>query len=199
MSDENEPVDRRLLGAPWLKPSSSTPSKSTGSTSKPSTVSWDSMALQYNLPPLSELTALPPPVSLQSIILGEMSPSTSDSRSSRPRGFYEELLQSRPAALYIDMQDHPEKYDPEEIDLVEKLVESGRAPTDPERSLLDALVVTYLEKPKPPAPAKRVKKQVLEEVKELLDAGAFEASLGGPGGADVLPKDETGKDAFWWV
>lgn len=163
------------------------------------------MASQYNLPSISELTALPPPVSppsIQELLLGTVG-DRSASPSSKPSGFYEELMQSRPEALYQDARSAPGKYEEGVTELLEQLVASRREPTAEERARLDAAVLSYHERPAPPAPKPKttpVHTQVLSEADEALGERAEgDEPAPGPETTATLPTDETGQNPFWWL
>lgn len=175
---------------PASSPSSSrTLSSKTQETFKESTKRWDSIASQFNLPLSSELTALPPAVLPTFPTVKQLLEKKALEPSSKPSGLYEELLQSRPEAMFVDTLDHPQKYEGGVPDLLEELTRTRRAPTEEERALLDRAVLDFMTKPreKPPAP-KPVPRAVLEEPIEPPEAPQAEEA---PGGGEMKP--------FWWL
>ena len=158
-----------------------------------STKKSESPSSPFGLPPSSELTGLPPLVfqkAWQFPTVAELLAQEDPSRTSsdqRP-GLFQELLLSRPEALYQDVVDHPEKYDPLIPGLTRELVETRREPTPEERVLLDAAILDLVTAPKPPpAPPQRssprpTKMPFLDRAHEVESA---------------LPAGE--QKAFWWV
>lgn len=159
--------------------------------SKKSTHDWDSIASQYNLPLSSELTALPPVVCPTFPTVAELLETQAPASSSgKPTGLFEELLQSRPEVLYVDMTEHPEKYEDGVTDLVRELVSSRRELQPEERALLDRAVLDFMASPRPKAerpkkPEPRLTLPRADEAAPVVDA------------PDDLPDGEA--RAFWWL
>lgn len=190
---------RNTAALPSLPPrsapsSSALPFSRMPKTFKASMTKWDSIASQFGLPLSSELTGSPPQDSPTFQMLAETDAGAASS-SERPRGLYEELLQSRPEALYVDTLDHPEKYPEEVRTLVAELVNTRRAPSVEERAMLDLAIIDFVAKPPPkgaerpkPPPPKRIRLDVPRE--EMSDAFDEEEPEAGP--------PDTSK-AFWWL
>lgn len=196
-----------LVDVPFIDPksllsSSPTPLSPTPETFKKSQERWDSIASQFGLPLSSELTGLPPAAFPSFPTVKELAASAADApSSSRPTGLFEELLQSRPEAIYIDTLDHPEKYEEGVGELVRDLVMRSRELTGKERELLNRAVIDLAARPKDkPAPKKKA------EPKPSLERLAMEEALDGRdiSGPDEAEREATptkGNDlpAFWWV
>ena len=161
--------------------------------SKTSSPNWDSIASQFGLPLSSELTSLKTPASPTFPTVEELI--RLDSEASRPssskKGFFEELLQSRPEAMYLDTLDHPEKYTGEVKQLLEEITLQRRAPTDEERVLLDRAVLDFLAKPKaPPPPSPKKRTEPMEPVTGSEEA--FPETAQDPVSTGEPPP-------FWWL
>lgn len=182
--------DASLSASPTSSPSSSPmPFSATPETYKKSRERWDSIASQFNLPLSSELTALPPVDFPSFPTVKELATSSETGSPSRPAGLYEELLQSRPEAIYVDVLDHPEKYEDGVKELASELVARRRELTDRERELMNRAVLDFVARPKdrPPAPrpAARASAPAARDDRELeLDPPTTE-------GNDPPP--------FWWL
>ncbi len=134
----------------WKPPSWPTPP-----TFKTKQAALDLIALQFGLPLSSELTGLPAAAFPKFPTVGQLAVSIEESTSpNRPTGLFEELLQSRPEALYLDASDHPEKYEDGVLDLARDLVQHKRDLSSEERALLDRAIIDFMAaasktKPKP--------------------------------------------------
>jgi len=178
---------------------SPTPLSPTPETFKKSQERWDSIASQFNLPLSSELTGLPPVVFPTFPTVQELAASAQlASPGTRPTGLFEELLQSRPEAIYIDILDHPEKFEDGVKELVEELVTHRRELTAQERELMDRAVLDFLAKPKGQPAPKPMPKKVDEraEMAEALDE-ELRAEIVEPPAAAAANNGEP--PAFWWL
>lgn len=190
-----------LKSLPSLSP---TPLSPTPETFKKSQERWDSIASQFGLPLSSELTGLPPVAFPSFPTVKELATSTEATSSTRPTGLFEELLQSRPEAIYIDLLDHPEKFEDGVKELVEELVARPRALSDKERDLMNRAVLDFVAKPKdkPRAPAKKpeVSRLGMDETLGDEDLATLLAGDAGDDDAPIAASSSNGEPApFWWV
>lgn len=174
-----------------------TPLSPTPETFKKSQERWDSIASQFGLPLSSELTGLPPVAFQKFPTVQELAASDPPaSPGTRPTGLFEELLQSRPEAIYIDLLDHPEKFEDGVKELVEELVTKKRELSDRERDLLNRAVLDFLAKPKEKVAPKPIPKKAVEklEMDELLteELAEIDDAPAAPTATGELP-------AFWWL
>ncbi len=180
----------------WKPPSWPTPP-----TFKTKQAALDLIALQFGLPLSSELTGLPAAAFPKFPTVGQLAVSIEESTSpNRPTGLFEELLQSRPEALYLDASDHPEKYEDGVLDLARDLVQHKRDLSSEERALLDRAIIDFM------AAASKTKPKPLPIVKEAsrmqdADEALGESRLDGWSLDEPAPSggDEAEPKAFWWV
>lgn len=176
------------------------PSSKTQPTFKTKQEALDFIASQFGLPLSSELTALPqavfPPFpKLHELVEAERAPS-----SSRPKGLFEELLGSRPEAMYLDADAHPEKYEDGALELLRELVATPRELSAAERELLDRSVLAFLERPRPKTPSHAPVREKMSAATFEDDGGADGGDFGLDDGSDV-PAPAQGDDPppFWWL
>lgn len=179
-------------------PSSPTTSSTTPAISRTKQEILDSIASQFGLPLSSELKGLPPSAFPKFPALHELvESSTQASASAKPSGFYEELLGSRPEGLYLDVVDHPEKYEEGVLALTTELVQKPRDLSAPERELLDRAVLSFLEKPRPPLPAPAKEKKASLQMDDTLDDTPELDMPDNEEPAEAPSGENAG--AFWWV
>lgn len=122
------------------------------------------------------------------------------SSTGRPSvGLFQELLQGRPEAIYLDSLENPDKYDEDLRQLLSELVSTGRRPSFEEHKKLDAAVLTFMEAPRakaapPPKPALPKK---LPEFKrpDFVDSDVGEEV---PGPEPTLGSGGNPRP-FWWL
>lgn len=183
--------------------SSPLPSSTTQETFKKTMERWDSIASQFSLPLSSEMQGLPPPVFQPFPTVDELVAAPPES-ARREVGLFEGVLGDRAEAIYVDVLEHPEKYEEGLREVAHDLVVRNRKPRDDERAMLDRAVLDFMatprpkaERPKPPPPKKLDVRDLPRE-----DAGGSTDNDGGAGhgsGRDVVPTDETDRPAFWWL
>lgn len=117
--------------------------------------------------------------------------------TTRPRGLYQELLQSSPDAIYVDSLEHPEKYNDAMLELLRDLANTRRAPTDPERLLLDTAVLDFAASPRPrpeaPKPITQMKPVPKAPKVEEFSEDAVSSESPDVEGPLTVPR------AFWWL
>jgi hypothetical protein len=146
----------------------------------------------------SSLAPLPPsPPRFPSLAELVAEDAASQMRSTvRPRGLYQELLQSNPDAMHVDSLEHPEKYSDSMSELLRDLANTRRAPTEEERLQLDAAVLDFVASPRPrpeaPKPITQMRPAPKPAPKEFSED---EVSSESPdvGGPLTVPR------AFWWL
>lgn len=126
----------------------------------------------------------------------------SSSATERPRGLYQELLFSRPEAMYQDSLDHPEKYQESVRNLLRSLVSSGREPGPAERKQLDAAVLdfSYAPRAKPTATKRTVAKAPLPRKMPEFPSTNFpgtSVNAESPDEGRAIPAGEP--KPFWWL
>jgi hypothetical protein len=140
--------------------------------------------------------------SIEELITEQIRASSPDaqrhSRRSRT-GMFQELLQSRPEAIYVDSLEHPDKYAEELRALLTELVNTRRQPTSDERLKLDAAVLDFMAAP--PAPRAALKKEQprvtkLPEFKTPDFATHVDDVAPGP---EPALSEGTQPRAFWWL
>jgi len=115
--------------------------------------------------------------------LVEKSPSTSSSRS---RGLFEDLIQSRPEVLLQDALEHPGAYDEDVIDLLSRMVENRKlAITDDEVEKLNLATAEFFSAS--PGKPKEKPKTTVQMPRRVPTAPVEE------------PMDIPSQNAFWWT
>lgn len=102
-------------------------------------------------------------------------------------GLFREMLQEDPGVLYYDALDHPDRYDPEVLHLLEQLVAGRRVVTEEERALLDVATLEYATAPSPAHEA--VRTELVKRVEKKMQPTP-ETPPDGP---------EADMPAFWWL
>lgn len=154
------------------------------------------LSLESFLPKVPQV--LPPEPPKPPALFELVDPPTSPSSMDRPSGgLFQELLQGRPEAMYLDSLDSPDKYDEDLRKLLSELVSTGRRPSFEEHKKLDAAVLTFMEAPRakaapPPKPALPKK---LPEFKRPEFTGGDEEV---PGPEPALGSGGNPRP-FWWL
>jgi len=115
-------------------------------------------------------------------------------KPARPQGLFEGLLQGHAEILARDIEDHPEKYNPQVLPLISELSQGTRSKedlTEKECELLDRATLDFASYVPPkkspstiPPPVRRARQAAEEEGTAIV-------------GVDIPPEAEV--PAFWWL
>lgn len=153
-----------------------------------STKRHDELARLFGLPVSPEVTTIPSLPTLSDLMEGDPSPTS----RARVQGLFSEILRDDANILYQDMRQAPEKYDPDAVELITRLIARKRELSKQERQLLDLAVLELNRQPPDKAPPKQpVTKLVVRELAvEEEPAGLPREGIDFPAGLER---------PFWWL